>query len=155
MGRTMSVTDRYFKAWMLSTVHPCSFRQMCLRKNAKSCKPVDTILKWRTSVDLHVGIFFWALSFAWYFFSRLYVQCCMIFFFFSLDCRKFFFEIFQLRPPQKSNGPPLRKHFRLIWQNIKYRLKLKSSLDFTFCHIGQSQECKNYTAVLFCIVLSG
>jgi hypothetical protein len=35
---------------------------MCLLKNAKSCKPVDTIL-WKASVDLHAGIFFWALSF--------------------------------------------------------------------------------------------
>ena len=29
-------------------------KQMCLLKNAKSCKPVDS----RASVDLHVGIFF-------------------------------------------------------------------------------------------------
>ena len=29
-------------------------KQMCLLKNAQSCKPVDS----RASVDLHVGIFF-------------------------------------------------------------------------------------------------
>ena len=63
------------------------FKQMCLLKDAKSCKPVDTILKRRTSVDLHIGIFLWALSFAWYFFFS--IVCWMIFFSFSLDCRKF------------------------------------------------------------------
>jgi hypothetical protein len=34
----------------------------------------------------------------------------MIFFPFSLDCRNFFFEIFQ-PPPQKSNGPPLTRAY--------------------------------------------
>jgi hypothetical protein len=67
---------------MLSTVHPCSSKQMCLLKNAQSCKLVDTILKWRTSVDLHVGIFFWALSFAWYFF----LDCMLHYFIFFLLC---------------------------------------------------------------------
>jgi hypothetical protein len=108
----------------LSTVHPCSFKQMCLLKNAKSCKPVDTILKWRTSVDLHVGIFFLSALFCMIFF---FLDCMLHDFFFlsTWIAGNYFSKSSNPPPPQKSNGPPLRKQlcwdlsmWSFLWWNV-------------------------------------